>query len=68
MQPTALAFIFVIGQIGGSAFPIVTGILATHVGVSVLQPVLVALFVATALTWLCIPAPKSTANASLHQE
>ncbi|KAL2129158.1 hypothetical protein VTI74DRAFT_8164 [Chaetomium olivicolor] len=68
IHSTALAFVFVIGQIGGSAFPIVTGILASNIGVTVLQPIIVALFVATALTWLCIPAPKSTANRALHQE
>ncbi|KAL2139674.1 hypothetical protein VTI28DRAFT_4874 [Corynascus sepedonium] len=68
IHATALAFLFVIGQIGGSVFPIVTGVLATHEGVKVLQPILVALFACTALTWLCIPAPKSTANTALHQE
>ncbi|AEO60330.1 hypothetical protein MYCTH_108475 [Thermothelomyces thermophilus ATCC 42464] len=68
IHSTALPLVFVIGQIGGSVFPIVTGILATHEGVKVLQPILVALFACTALTWLSIPAPKSTANTALHQE
>ncbi|KAH6844722.1 major facilitator superfamily domain-containing protein [Chaetomium sp. MPI-CAGE-AT-0009] len=68
IHSAALPFVFVIGQIGGSAFPIVTGILAARVGVAVLQPILVALYVAAAVTWLLIPAPKSTANRALHQE
>ncbi|KAK4141532.1 uncharacterized protein C8A04DRAFT_39036 [Dichotomopilus funicola] len=67
IHSTALALVFVIGQIGGSAFPIVTGVLATRVGVSVLQPILVGLYVATAVSWLLIPRPK-TANAALHEE
>lgn len=67
IHSTALALVFVIGQIGGSAFPIVTGVLATRVGVSVLQPILVGLYVATAVSWLLIPKPK-TANAALHEE
>ncbi|KAH6614616.1 major facilitator superfamily domain-containing protein [Chaetomium sp. MPI-SDFR-AT-0129] len=67
IHSTALALVFVIGQIGGSAFPIVTGVLATRVGVSVLQPILVGLYVATAVSWLLIPRPKTT-NAALHEE
>jgi fucose permease len=68
IHSTALPFVFVLGQIGGSAFPIVTGILATRVGVAVLQPILVALYVAAAVTWLLVPSPKSTVNTALHQE
>lgn len=52
---------------GGSLFPIVTGVVASSAGVSVLQPILVALLVATLVTWLLVPMPKEE-NAELHQE
>lgn len=46
---------FVIGQIGGSIFPAVTGVIAARAGVSVLQPMLVGLIGATGVSWLLIP-------------
>ncbi|KDN70984.1 putative glucose and galactose transporter [Colletotrichum sublineola] len=46
VRPTALSFVFVIGQLGGSIFPVVTGVIASRVGVGILQPVLVALIAA----------------------
>ncbi|KAK0737146.1 putative MFS transporter [Apiosordaria backusii] len=53
--PTALSFVFVFAQVGGSLFPIITGVLSGHLGVSVMQPVLVALITATAVGWLLVP-------------
>lgn len=55
MRSSALALVFVLGQIGGSIFPAVTGIVAAHAGVKVLQPVLVALMAATGVSWLFVP-------------
>ncbi|OKP14233.1 Bypass of stop codon protein 6 [Penicillium subrubescens] len=49
------AFVFVLGQIGGSIFPAITGVIAARVGVKVLQPMLVGLFSATAVSWLLLP-------------
>ncbi|KAG0154917.1 hypothetical protein PDIDSM_490 [Penicillium digitatum] len=40
---SAIAFVFALGQTGGSVFPTLTGIIAGHVGVQVLQPMLVGL-------------------------
>ncbi len=65
---TALAFVFVVAQSGGSLFPIIAGFLATRVGVQVLQPLQVGLIVATAISWLLVPNPKSLDNAALHSE
>ena len=55
VRHSALAVVFVTGQIGGSIFPAVTGVIAARAGVSVLQPILVGLICATGLTWLCLP-------------
>jgi fucose permease len=55
VRHSALAIVFVIGQIGGSVFPAITGVIAASAGVRVLQPILVALIVLTGLTWLCLP-------------
>ncbi|KAK4173220.1 major facilitator superfamily domain-containing protein [Triangularia setosa] len=55
INPTALSFVFVFAQVGGSLFPIITGVLGAYVGVSVMQPVLVALITATAISWLLVP-------------
>ncbi|KAF3799735.1 Bypass of stop codon protein 6 [Colletotrichum gloeosporioides] len=68
LQSTALSFVFVFGQIGGSLFPVITGVLASSVGVSVLQPVLVALIAGTGVSWLLVPKPKDSTNTALHQE
>ncbi|OHF01540.1 hypothetical protein CORC01_03030 [Colletotrichum orchidophilum] len=68
VQPTALSFVFVIGQIGGSLFPVITGVIASRKGVSVLQPILIALITGTGVSWMLIPRPKESANTSLHQE
>jgi hypothetical protein len=50
ISPTAIYFLFVFAQMGGSLFPIVTGILAAYVGVSVLQPVMLGLLAAMAIS------------------
>ncbi|OMP88699.1 Bypass of stop codon protein 6 [Diplodia seriata] len=55
VRSSALALVFVLGQIGGSIFPAITGIVAAHAGVKVLQPVLVALLAATGVSWLLVP-------------
>jgi hypothetical protein len=59
--------VFVFAQIGGSLFPVITGLVSSSKGVWVLQPMLVGLISATAISWLLVPQPKS-ANAELHQE
>lgn len=68
IHSTALAFVFVFAQMGGSLFPIVTGVVASRVGVSALQPILVGILTATTVSWLLVPRPKSSPNAGLHQE
>ncbi|KAM0405666.1 hypothetical protein HYE67_009997 [Fusarium culmorum] len=68
IQSTALAFVFVFAQLGGCMFPIITGLVAASAGVGVLQPVLCALLVATAISWLFVPMPKESDNPTLHQE
>lgn len=68
VKTIALSFVFVFGQLGGSLFPIVTGVIASRVGVGVLQPVLVSLWVGTGISSLLIPNPKDMGNPELHQE
>lgn len=51
----ALSLIFVIGQAGGTLFPVITGVVATKVGVSVLQPILIGLIVAMGISWALVP-------------
>lgn len=57
-QPTALGFVFVLAQAGGSFFPAITGIIASRVGVKVLQPILVGLIVALGISWILVPEVK----------
>ncbi|KAK1248878.1 hypothetical protein MKX08_007098 [Trichoderma sp. CBMAI-0020] len=68
IRATALPFVFVLAQLGGCLFPIITGVVSANAGVKVLQPILVALLATTAVTWLLVPSPKATPNAALHQE
>ncbi|KAJ4262940.1 hypothetical protein NW762_006553 [Fusarium torreyae] len=68
IKSTALAFVFVFAQLGGCLFPIITGLVAASSGVKILQPVLCALLVATAVSWLFVPMPKESDNPTLHQE
>jgi fucose permease len=51
----ALSLIFVIGQAGGTLFPVITGVVATKAGVSVLQPILIGLIVVMGLSWAMVP-------------
>jgi hypothetical protein len=67
IRATALSLVFVFAQIGGSSFPVITGLVSSHKGVWVLQPMLVGLISATAISWLLVPQPKSS-NLELHQE
>ncbi|KAI5211909.1 hypothetical protein AUEXF2481DRAFT_2284 [Aureobasidium subglaciale EXF-2481] len=67
IRATALSLVFVFAQVGGSLFPVITGLVSSHKGVWVLQPMLVGLISATAITWLLVPLPTSS-NAELHQE
>ncbi|KAE8387703.1 putative MFS transporter [Aspergillus alliaceus] len=55
IKSSAIAFVFTFGQIGGSIFPAVTGIIAAQAGVEVLQPILVGLLGAAGISWLTIP-------------
>lgn len=55
MMLITTAFVFVLGQVGGSIFPAITGILAARSGATVLQPILVGLLGATGISWLLIP-------------
>ena len=54
--------VFVLGQVGGAVFPAITGVIAAKAGVKVLQPMLVGLIGATAVSWLLIP------KVQLHRE
>ena len=55
VKSSAISLVFVIGQIGGSIFPAITGVIAARAGVRVLQPILVGLIGATGLSWLMLP-------------
>ncbi|KAK8017456.1 hypothetical protein PG993_013782 [Apiospora rasikravindrae] len=54
-QPAALGFIFVLAQAGGAIFPSLTGLVATSAGVAVLQPIVLALIIASACCWYTVP-------------
>lgn len=58
IQPTALGFVFVLAQAGGSFFPAITGIIASRAGVKVMQPILVGLIVAMGISWAMVPRVK----------
>lgn len=51
----ALSLIFVVGQSGGTLFPVVTGVISAKAGVGVLQPIVIGLLVATAASWALVP-------------
>lgn len=51
----ALSFIFVVGQSGGTLFPVITGVIAAKAGVGVLQPIVIGLIVAMAASWAMVP-------------
>ncbi|KAI1139004.1 MFS general substrate transporter [Hypoxylon sp. FL0543] len=54
-QSAALGFIFVLAQAGGAIFPSITGLVAANAGVAVLQPIVLALFVAGGISWWLVP-------------
>ncbi|KAI8930918.1 hypothetical protein NX059_011933 [Plenodomus lindquistii] len=58
IQPTALGFVFVLAQAGGSFFPAITGVIASRVGVKVMQPILVGLIIAMGASWVLVPRVK----------
>lgn len=58
-QP-GLAMVFLIAQAGGSVFPGVTGLIASRAGVATLQPILVGLLAATAVSWIAVPNAKKS--------
>jgi fucose permease len=58
VKASGLGLIFVMAQLGGSVFPAVTGVLATKVGVNVLQPIAVGLVCATGISWFLVPIPR----------
>ncbi|KAM0272554.1 hypothetical protein ACHAQH_008664 [Verticillium albo-atrum] len=68
IHATAISFVFLFAQIGGSFFPIITGSLALKYSVGVLQPMLVTLFACMTIAWLLIPKVKQSGNAALHHE
>lgn len=55
MMLTDLGFVFVLAQAGGAIFPSVTGLIATHAGVKVLQPIVLALIVVGTIFWCLVP-------------
>ncbi|KAK8135435.1 MFS general substrate transporter [Apiospora sp. TS-2023a] len=67
-QTTKPRFIFVLAQAGGAIFPSLTGLVATNAsaGVAVLQPIVLALFVASAGCWYMVP--RVLVVVSPHQE
>ena len=44
-----------LAQAGGAIFPSITGVIATHAGVAVLQPIVLALFVVGGIIWWQVP-------------
>ncbi|OBT86327.1 hypothetical protein VE02_07428 [Pseudogymnoascus sp. 03VT05] len=55
----SLGIIFVVAQAGGAVFPAATGVIAAKAGVGVLQPMMVGLIVAMAISWACVPKPQT---------
>ncbi|KAF3219923.1 hypothetical protein TWF679_010379 [Orbilia oligospora] len=66
LQPTALGLVFALAQAGGSLFPALTGIIASRVGVQVLQPIMTALLVATGITLASLPACELSTILEAH--
>lgn len=56
LHDTSVAFLAAFGQGGSAAFPFLTGALAQRFSVSVLEPLVVALFVALMINWFLIPS------------
>lgn len=62
VRANALGLIFVIAQLGGSVFPAVTGAVAAAKGVGILQPIALALIIATAVSWWFVPTVRRAAG------
>lgn len=56
VKSSAISLVFVVGQIGGSIFPALTGVIAAQASVPVLQPMLVGLIAGTGISWLMLPS------------
>lgn len=59
IQPAALGLVFVIAQAGGAIFPSLVGLIASHAGVKVLQPIIAGLIVVMGVSWVFVPKPAS---------
>lgn len=68
LRSTAMAFIFVFAQAGGTMFPMITGVVASSAGVAILQPILIGLWAGSAVAWLLVPRVKKAENPELHDE
>ena len=66
-QSSALGLVFVVGQAGGALFPSLTGLLATRVGVQVLQPVSLGLLTLTGASWALVPKLSIVVNSRFVQ-
>jgi hypothetical protein len=54
-RSTALGFLFVLAQGGGTFFPSLTGLIAETAGVAVLQPNVTGLLVLGGIVWWFLP-------------
>ncbi|KAK0762929.1 hypothetical protein N5P37_004455 [Trichoderma harzianum] len=52
---SAIGFAMAMGGTGGTVFPFIIGAIASHKGVSVLQPIILALIAVIAAVWLSFP-------------
>ncbi|RFU73933.1 major facilitator superfamily transporter [Trichoderma arundinaceum] len=55
---SAIGFAMAMGGTGGTVFPFIIGAIASHKGVSVLQPIILALIVVISAVWLSFPRIK----------
>ena len=55
---SAIGFAMAMGGTGGTVFPFIIGAIASHKGVSVLQPIILALIVVVSIVWLSFPRIK----------
>ncbi|KAL7796678.1 MFS general substrate transporter [Trichoderma ceciliae] len=55
---SAIGFAMAMGGTGGTVFPFVIGAIASHKGVSVLQPIILALIAVISAVWLSFPRVK----------
>ena len=54
-----VGLVFVIAQAGGAVFPSLIGLIASHAGVKVLQPIVAGLIVLMGVAWVFVPKPTS---------